>query len=57
MAKITAESREAFAQKSSKYKELIKGVFAKEKEILAELQKDKSEEALKKIQLAEQMIM
>ena len=56
MAKITAESREAFAQKSSKYKELIKGVFAKEKEILAELQKDKSEEALKKIQLAEQMI-
>ncbi len=56
MAKITAESREAFTQKSAKYKELIKGVFAKEKEINAELQKDKSEEAEKTFQLADQML-
>ena len=56
MAKITAESREAFTQKSAKYKELIKGVFAKEKELNAELQKDKSKEAEIKLQLTEQMI-
>ena len=56
MAKITAESREAFTQKSAKYKELIKGVFAKEKEINAELQKDKTDEAAKTLQLAEQML-
>ena len=56
MAKITAESREAFTQESAKYKELIKGVFAKEKEIKAELLKDKTDEAAKKLQFADLML-
>lgn len=56
MAKITAESREAFAVKMQPYKDLIDKVFEKEKNLLALMEKDSAGSSYKRMLLAEDMI-
>lgn len=56
MAKITAESREAFAVKMQPYKDSIDKVFEKEKNLLALMEKDSAGSSYKRMLLAEDMI-
>ena len=56
MAKITAESREAFAVKMQPYKDSIDKVFEKEKSLFALMEKDSAGSSYKRMLLAEDMI-
>ncbi len=56
MAKITAESRELFTEKTKAYRELAAGILEREKSILALIEKDNSGIGYKKLLLAEEMI-
>ncbi|MGI5173415.1 hypothetical protein H0R92_07405 [Treponema sp. OMZ 840] len=56
MAKVTAESREAFSAKMQPYKDSIDKIFEKEKNITALMAKDKAGNSYKRMLLAEDMI-
>lgn len=56
MAKVTAESREQFNNDSAAYKAKIKEILAQEKALTSEIAKDKSQEGVLKIELAELML-
>lgn len=56
MAKITAESREAFEKRSAVYRTTIKDILQNEKKMLDEIRKDTASAPLKKFALAEEMI-
>lgn len=56
MAKVTAESREQFNKDSAAYKAKIKEILAQEKVLTSEISKDKTQEGVLKLELAEIML-
>ena len=56
MAKVTAESREQFNKDSAAYKAKIKEILAQEKVLTSEISKDKTQEGVLKLELAETML-